>query len=233
MNTFGSKQPYEAFAISFDFTNDLTNETVISANVTAVDASTLVDMTSIILDSTKQSVSSKMVYCWVQNGIDGHNYVITCKIVGSAGSLFELEGILPVIETPITPATFDSSQFRLDFPEFSDVVKYTNNMIGFWAGIGDKMLNSNRWGTLRTYGMELFVAHNMVLQSQDMAASAIAGGTPGGASGLITSQSAGSISVSIDTQGSIEENGGNYNLTKYGTIFIRLSRMVGIGGLQL
>jgi hypothetical protein len=97
---FSSKQPSEAFAIHFDFTYVLGTETIASATITAIDQDTLVDASTTILDVTKQSNTDWMVAGWVQAGVSGHNYIITCKIVGSAGSLYELDGILPVEELP-------------------------------------------------------------------------------------------------------------------------------------
>lgn len=132
--------------------------------------------------------------------------------------------------TPIADSELSSlvSTFRRDFPEFANVTTYPASMINFWASLGDTMLNTVRWGDLRTHGLELFVAHNITLQAQDIA-DAAAGGIPGGG-GLVASQSAGSVSVSMDTTSGAEQDGGNYNLTTYGKQFLRLSRIVGMGG---
>ena len=128
--------------------------------------------------------------------------------------------------------SFTIAQFRSDFPEFADTAKYSDSSITFWSGIGLKQLNANRWGNLYDAGMELFVAHNIALQAMDQEA-ADAGSIPGTQSGLVGNQSAGGVSVSIDNQATIETGGGNYNLTVYGTRFIRLARLSGIGGLQI
>ncbi len=133
--------------------------------------------------------------------------------------------------TPIADSELSSLvlTFRSDFPEFANVANYPTSMINFWAVLGDKMLNEDRWGDLRTHGLELFVAHNITLQAQGIA-DAAAGGIPGGG-GLVASQSAGSVSVSMDTTSGAEQDGGNYNLTTYGKQFLRLSRIVGMGGV--
>jgi hypothetical protein len=127
--------------------------------------------------------------------------------------------------------SFDIEQFRLDFPEFAigSPYTYTDEMITFWAGIGDQLLNTERWATLRTYGLELFVAHNITLQMMNIG-SVAAGESPGTATGLINSQGAGGISIGIDTQAIIEKDGGDYNSTQYGRQFLRLSRIIGMGG---
>jgi hypothetical protein len=121
------------------------------------------------------------------------------------------------------------SNFRTDFPEFEDDDKYTDSMINFWAALGDKMLNIERWGDLRTHGLELFVAHNIALSAQN----ALNGGVPGVGMGIATNQSVGPISEGLDVQAMVEQDGGNYNLTLYGTMFLRLSRIVGMGGAQI
>lgn len=97
---FTSKQPYEAYAINFDFTPILGVETIASVAIIAVDQDSLVDVSATLLDVIKQSNTDKIVSGWVQNGTTGHNYIITCRIVGSEGSQYELDGILPVAEIP-------------------------------------------------------------------------------------------------------------------------------------
>jgi uncharacterized phiE125 gp8 family phage protein len=100
---FTVKQPSEAFYVSFDFTDVLGAETISSVtSVIALDQATLTDVSTTVLDSAKQSNTTKIVSAWVRAGTTGHRYIITCKIVGSAGSIYELEGILPVEETPGT-----------------------------------------------------------------------------------------------------------------------------------
>lgn len=127
---------------------------------------------------------------------------------------------------------FSAEQFRIDFPEFTDITKYSTPMINFWSGMANSMLSVRRWGEKRAYGLALFVAHNMALASQNAAQGAL-GGVPGANLGVITSQSAGPISESLDVQSSIEIDGGAWNLTVYGRMYLRLARIVGIGGIQV
>lgn len=93
-----SKQPAEAYAVSFDFTAYLGAETVATATITATDTATLADVSTTILDVAQQSIATPIVYAWVRAGTSGHNYLITCRIVGNLGSIYELDGILPVLE---------------------------------------------------------------------------------------------------------------------------------------
>lgn len=133
--------------------------------------------------------------------------------------------------TPIADSELSSLvlTFRSDFPEFANVANYPTSMINFWAVLGNKMLNEDRWGDFRTHGLELFVAHNITLQAQDIQ-DAAAGAAPGSVAGAISSQSAGAVSFSVDVSNVAEQDGGNYNLTSYGRQFLRLSRIVGMGG---
>jgi uncharacterized phiE125 gp8 family phage protein len=104
---FSKKQPAEAFAISFDFTAVLGTENIASATITAVDQTTLINVSTTILVLANQTNTTKIVYGWVQGGTTGRDYLITCKIIGDGvpASTYELEGILPVEEVPSTVAS--------------------------------------------------------------------------------------------------------------------------------
>ena len=129
---------------------------------------------------------------------------------------------------------FDKAAFRAAFPEFADTARYPDAMLDFWSGIGERLIfpQQHRWGTLYDYGIQLFVAHNITLAAQNVAASA-SGGVPGNISGPTASKSVGSVSVSYDTASSIEPNAGHWNLSTYGKMLIHLARMIGAGGIQI
>lgn len=129
---------------------------------------------------------------------------------------------------------FDKAAFRAAFPEFADTARYPDAMLDFWSGIGERLMfpQKHRWDTVYDYGLQLFVAHNITLAAQNVAASG-SGGVPGGVSGPTTSKSVGSVSVSYDAASSIEPNAGHWNLTTYGKMLIHLSRMIGAGGIQV
>jgi hypothetical protein len=94
-----AKQPYEAYSGFFDFTAKLTGgETIASAVITATDMATLADVTAIILDAGQQSNTDTIVYDWMRAGTARHYYLITCRVTGSMGSLYELDAVLPVLE---------------------------------------------------------------------------------------------------------------------------------------
>jgi hypothetical protein len=94
----GSKQPYEEYYISFNFLSWLGSDTISSATVSAVDMADNSDVVSTITDSTKQYEVTPNVYVWIRAGTNGHRYQITCRIVSSSGSKYELDAMLQVIQ---------------------------------------------------------------------------------------------------------------------------------------
>lgn len=124
-------------------------------------------------------------------------------------------------------------QFRKDFTEFSNTAKYPNDGVQFWLTFADKMLiNPLRWGDVRNMGIELFVAHNLALENQAQKASK-AGGTPGLQMGVLTGKTVGPVSANYDANAGLELGAGHWNLTTYGTRFLRLARMIGAGPIQV
>jgi len=103
---FRSKQPSEKWPISFDFTAKLGSATIASVtSIIALDELDNSNVSTTVLDSTLQTNTTTVVYTYVRAGTTGHNYLITCIIAGSDGSIHELEGILPVLETPTSATT--------------------------------------------------------------------------------------------------------------------------------
>lgn len=123
---------------------------------------------------------------------------------------------------------FDIAQFRLEFPAFTDVTKYPDAMIQFWATFGIGMLIECRWGSVYTQGLSLYVAHNVALEGANTG-----GGVPGQGTGIKSGKTVGSTSIQYDTQNTTEANAGFWNLTTYGQRFYRISRMIGAGALQV
>lgn len=128
--------------------------------------------------------------------------------------------------------TVTAQSFRASFPEFSDLASYPSATIDFWIDVAAQMLNASRWGTLLDTGIALFVAHNMVLERQNFRAT-INGGVPGIQSGVIASKGVDKVNISYDTASGVEEGAGHWNLTNYGSRFVRLTRMFGAGGIQI
>lgn len=126
----------------------------------------------------------------------------------------------------------DIQTFRTDFPAFADPAVYPDAQVTFYLGLGGKLLSSPRWADLRDYGLELFVAHNLVLSAMDAEASS-AGDQPGTNTGAVASMAVDKVNISFDNNASLDDKAGHWNLTTYGKQFIRLARMIGTGGVQL
>jgi hypothetical protein len=127
--------------------------------------------------------------------------------------------------------TISAAQFRIDYPEFQSVTNYPDSTVNYWLNLAYVMLNPTAWSSLLDIGVELFTAHNLVIERQN-ASAALRGGLPG-QGGLVNSKSVDKVSVGYDTGSQIELEAGHWNLTNYGTRFIRLARMAGAGGVQL
>lgn len=121
---------------------------------------------------------------------------------------------------------------RSDMTEFASTALFPDSTLNYWFGIAAMLLNACRWQQLLTVGMELFVAHNAVLEAFAMRGIA-AGGLPGLSRGAISAESVDKASLSYDTGGTLELNGGNWNLTTYGSRFLRLARQFGAGPIQV
>jgi hypothetical protein len=134
--TFTPKQPAEEYAVSFNFAADLGVETIVTAAITAVDQLDSSDVTGAILDVTKQANTTTIVYGWVRAGTSGHSYLLTCRIVGSAGSEYELDAILPVSELPGTAST----QFATDLAVFFDTDDFAIAATLTHAGAGTSII---------------------------------------------------------------------------------------------
>lgn len=135
--------------------------------------------------------------------------------------------------------TVTFAQFITDFPEFNPAV--TQGAFNVWYDIAGLLLNPIRWPntpsattglSMLDRGAELFVAHNLALE-QRAQAEASNGVPPGGTQGPLSAKSVGPVSVSYDTASGIEVDAGHWNLTIYGTRFIRLLRTVCAGPVQV
>jgi hypothetical protein len=108
---FRTKQPAEKWPISFDFTAKLGAATISSVtSIIALDELDNSNVSTTVLDSTLQTNTTTIVYTYVRAGTTGHRYLITCIVAGSDGSIHELEGILPVLETPTTVSSSGGGQ---------------------------------------------------------------------------------------------------------------------------
>jgi hypothetical protein len=126
----------------------------------------------------------------------------------------------------------DIPQFRLDFPEFSDALVYTNNIITFWSNLGEQVISSDAFGSVYTQAVNLFTAHNISLAIKNIEQSS-AGGQPGTIGGAIESKAVGSVNISYDTTDASYKDAGFWNQTVYGRQYFYLVKLFGQGCYQL
>lgn len=124
------------------------------------------------------------------------------------------------------------SDFRRDFPQFSDDTKYPDAVIEFRLNLADMLIDGSAMGNMFPYLAELFVAHYMVLNAADTAAGAL-GGAGGATSGVVASKSVDKVSVSYDNNSTLNADAGFWNFSRYGTEFWQLLMLFGYGGIQL
>lgn len=125
----------------------------------------------------------------------------------------------------------DIATFRANFPEFADTTRYPDATVSFWASIGERLISTDRWGSMYPEAVQLFTAHNITLAYSN--ARYGAAGVPVQAHGQVSQKALGQASISYDTTSAIEVNAGHWNLTTYGRQYIRLARMFGAGAVQL
>jgi hypothetical protein len=131
----------------------------------------------------------------------------------------------------------DPTKFRADYPEFADGTAYPDSGINYYINLAG-LLFTDRWddtpgttGTARSLkdvGIELFIAHNMVLERQ-AAKSAAAGAVPGITQGPVSSKGVGPANISYDTGAGLEAASSSFNLTTYGLRLMNLFKKVGAG----
>jgi len=126
----------------------------------------------------------------------------------------------------------DIAQFRLDFPEFADEDVYTDSMCGFWAGVGEQINSPEVFGGAYNQLIELFTAHNLVLQARAIKVSSV-GGVPGREGGAITEKTAGSVTQQYDGASAGTPGQGNFNETVYGRQYLYLRKMFWHGAIAV
>lgn len=128
--------------------------------------------------------------------------------------------------------TITPQQLRSDYPEFASTTTYPNSALEYWLNLAYLMLNAPRWGNILDLGAALFVAHHVTIEARNQAVAAN-GGIPGEQTGPLSSKSVDKVSISYDTGSGIQADAGHWNMTVYGTRFIRLMRMFGAGPVQV
>lgn len=126
----------------------------------------------------------------------------------------------------------DIAVFRTNFPEFADVAAYPNATITFWATVAEKMVVECVWQDMYSEGVQLYVAHELVMARQNVLAAAN-GAVPGQSEGIKNAKTVGSVSAGYDSTLNSEKDAGWWNMTNYGKQFYRLMQIFGAGVVQL
>jgi hypothetical protein len=168
------------------------------------------------------------------NMLDGVIYTLNVEATVSDGRILVKYGDVECYSRAvITDPILSIEGFRQAFPAFADSNKYPDTAIGFWINqaINFSPININRWGQFYNLGLRYYIAHNLALDRvSEITASG--GGAPVG-SGVANSKSVGGVSISYDVEFGSEEKAGHWNLTTFGSRFIRLLRMAGSAPVQL
>lgn len=122
--------------------------------------------------------------------------------------------------------------FRQAFPEFSNTEVYPTAMVDFWAALAEAQVRQCVWKTQWSVGVNLYVAHELVLARQNTKTAKF-GGAPGTFGGVANTKTVGTATVGYDSVTTGEKDAGYWNLTNYGKQFIRLARIFGAGAIQL
>lgn len=132
----------------------------------------------------------------------------------------------------VTTGQVTPIEFRTNFPEFANAGTYPDTMIQFWLTTGYKQCRASVWQDELDLGVQLFTAHNCVLEAQAMKQAAT-GQSPGSIVGPANSKSVDKVSIAYDTGAGTVPGWGNWNLTNYGTRFKWYVDMYGAGGIQI
>lgn len=124
------------------------------------------------------------------------------------------------------------TSFREAFPAFSSTALFPDAQINIWLTFAVPLHNADRYGNLLDLAVQLFVAHNLVLERQSAAASAM-GQAPGVIVGAQTSGSVDKVSWSRDGSAAMDPKNGHWNLSSYGMRWVQLVQIVGAGAVQL
>lgn len=125
------------------------------------------------------------------------------------------------------------TSFREAFPAFASETVYTEAAITFWLSVAAQFVNQSRWQEAYDLGLQLFAAHNLVLEQQ--AEESAAKGAPPGTSvgGVVSGKSVDKVSINYDTGAAAELDAGHWNMSTYGKRYIRFARMIGAGPIQI
>lgn len=135
------------------------------------------------------------------------------------------------------PDSYTLEDLKAVYPQFEgDGVP--DSVLELYLELAHKAIQKNRWRSYWKLAMGLFVAHFVTIWAMgttDAAGSAAELASTGGNRGVMSSKSAGGVSItrdfSLTNQGLTDWAG--WNQTQYGTQLATLAKLVGKGGIQI
>lgn len=133
-------------------------------------------------------------------------------------------------------APFTPSEFREDFPAFSDPAIFPDQRVIFYTNLAALNLTQSKWGQTWTYGCGLYVAHNLAIENHVMGDPNNPSGSYGYGAGGVASggtKTVGRVSKSVSYDTTFYKNAGDYAETEWGRILWRFIKMFGAGGMTV
>lgn len=129
----------------------------------------------------------------------------------------------------------DVAGFRAAYPAFTAEL-HPDARVAFHLRVAGLRLSPERWDNLLEDGTGLYVAHMLTLEAKTNQSKDGTGGIDAAAGTLASeSRTVGPVSKSrsYTNAASADPGAGHWNLTSYGLQFRDLSKLVGMGGVQL
>jgi hypothetical protein len=115
------------------------------------------------------------------------------------------------------------TDFRVRFPEYSDIATYTDLTIQYWLDDACLHLSEDSWGECWRTASVYYAAHQLTLSLQRQAQAA-SGSISTSAAGAVTSSSADGLSISFGSPSTAGSNAESiYLSTPYGQQFLVLA----------
>lgn len=233
VSSFSSISSDEKDYFSFDFSNEIGESGAIESAVwfcTVSHYSTVPDPDSIdrILDIP--TFADTKTTAFIGTCIDGVIYTLKAVVTLDDNRVLSQEADLACIDRPsIEDPIFTIEQFRAQFSAFADPNKYSDDTIAYWISFvtATSPIDEIRWGQFYELGLRLYVAHHLAIN-----AATTASGSPLGPL-IATSKSVNGVSVGYSPEFGAEQGGGFWNLSVYGTEFLRYLKMAGAGPFQM
>jgi hypothetical protein len=235
----------------FDFTAQIG---AVGGTITAVVWTLTVDASSVVSDPDPVSrilapptFSSNKTSALLGQMIDGVIYDVTANVTLSDARILTDAATLLCSSVEAAAVYLTVGQFRIDYPAFTDTVRFPDAEIQYYINTACSPPNSSyalnpcRWGQFFSLGLNLWVAHNLAVADMMVQRAGPPGSGTGGrygytpliGSGVASSRSVNGVSVSYDMSLGIERDAGWWGLTPWGNQFLYYLRMAGSAPVHL